>query len=966
MACANCGTDNPGGASFCMGCGSALATACSSCGTELPPNAAFCFSCGAQVGAPAAAAARQGATAEADEGLRRYIPPELLNKLEFAAESGTMQGERRTVTMLFCDVKGSTSAARNLDPEEWADIMNGAFEHLIAPVYRYEGTIARLMGDAILAFFGAPIGHEDDPERAVLAALAILDEIEPYKAAIRRDWGIDFDVRVGINTGLVVVGAVGSDLRVEYTAMGDAVNLAARMEQTAAPGTIQITGTTRSLIDKLFEFEDLGGVEVKGHDDPVAAFRVLGAQERPDTIRGIEGLEAPLIGRDAEMAALRDAIDALSTGGQGRIISVTGEAGVGKSRLVADLKSALPDGVAWHEGRSLSYETESPYSPVRRMLLSLMGLSGGEPSAEVWRKVESAVAAALPGRVADVAPFVAWMLETEPPTELAHRTAYLKPPQLRSESFRAIIELIEGLAATAPLVIAFEDLHWADPASLDLVRELLGVADRARLSLVLMFRPRREDGSWEIHETVERDRPHLYTHVALLPLAESETRELVAALLAVDGLDEANRRIILDKSEGNPFFVEEIIRSMIDTAIVAHDGSKWVATGAQSEFSVPDNLSALLVTRLDRLDERCRRVAQAASVVGRQFQYDELAATLPDIAGLDDALVDLQRRDIVREVTRIPKRRYRFKHALLQEAAYDTVLLKQRTQLHGALADFLERLHPERSGDIADHLVKSRQMGRALPYLVAAGESAAAGYALPVAVARFEQALTTMDETTPSPLLRRTLEGLGKTREYLFDFPGAAEAYERLRIEGEQRGDVAMRISGMNKRGLVRGFFFAERQQALDDLVSAEEMAREADDGTGLVEACINQCYLRTGYAEFDEVEYYMAEVARLGDEMGDTEPTLFGMAHFANTLAFLTRFDEALEAAEKLLARAEEEGNLHYQAEMLTFAIPTCHARNGDFAAAMAAVERGMEIAQRIGDRTSEAYAATFQGKVA
>ena len=297
MACANCGTDNPGGASFCMGCGSALATACSSCGTELPPNAAFCFSCGAQVGAPSAAAARQGATAEADDGLRRYIPPELLSKLEFAAESGTMQGERRTVTMLFCDVKGSTSAARELDPEEWADIMNGAFEHLIAPVYRYEGTIARLMGDAILAFFGAPIGHEDDPERAVLAALAILDEIEPHKAAIRRDWGIDFDVRVGINTGLVVVGAVGSDLRVEYTAMGDAVNLAARMEQTAAPGTVQITGATRALVDRLFEFEDLGGVEVKGHPDPIEAYRVAGVLERPDSLRGVEGLNSPLIGR---------------------------------------------------------------------------------------------------------------------------------------------------------------------------------------------------------------------------------------------------------------------------------------------------------------------------------------------------------------------------------------------------------------------------------------------------------------------------------------------------------------------------------------------------------------------------------------------------------------------------------------------------------------------------------------------
>ena len=256
-----------------------------------------------------------------------------MKKLQAARDQGGMIGERRVVTMLFCDLKGSTAAAEQLDPEDWTEIMNGAFTHMIKPVYRYEGTIARLMGDALLAFFGAPIAHEDDPRRAILAGLDIVESISPYRDQVRERYGVDFDVRIGINTGLVVVGAVGSDLRMEYSALGDAINLAARMEQTAQPGTLQVAHDTYKLVKNLFEFRPLGGVEVKGKSEPVLAYQALGRKFEAGQVRGIEGLHAAMVGRDAELLALRQIMTDLKQG-LGRIVLVLGEAGLGKTRLI--------------------------------------------------------------------------------------------------------------------------------------------------------------------------------------------------------------------------------------------------------------------------------------------------------------------------------------------------------------------------------------------------------------------------------------------------------------------------------------------------------------------------------------------------------------------------------------------------------------------------------------------------------
>lgn len=962
MQCPKCSSDNPDGAKFCMSCGTTLARKCPSCSADVPEKAKFCLECGTKL--------EDGSSSKSEQNLRRFIPPELLSKLESAQQAGGMEGERRNVTMLFCDVKGSTAAAEKMDPEEWADIMNDAFEHLIAPVYRYEGTLARLMGDAILAFFGAPIAHEDDPERAVMAALDIIDEVGPLKARIKKQWGIDFDVRVGINTGLVVVGNVGSDLRVEYTVMGDAVNTAARMEQTAKPGTVQIAEDTHKLVSKLFEFEDLGGVDVKGKAEPVQVFRVLGMKERPATTRGIEGLTAPMIGRDKELAELRDAFDCIVKG-RGRIVSVQGEAGLGKSRLITELKEGLEadgvlDQVDWYEGRSLSYETAKTFAPARGIVAALLGIGAGDAPTTRWRRVEDTVRELLPDRVGQIAPFVGTLVEAELPEELVSRVKYLDPGQLRAELFRSLVELFEARAVKRPMVLVFEDLHWADSATIDLALELLRVSERAMLMLVAIFRPRTQEPSWRFHEAAERDHDHRYTAVKLRPLPQDDARALVSSLLAIDGLPESVRQLILDKGEGNPFFVEEVIRSLLDQGLVVRDGKTWRATAEIADVAVPDTLAAVLNTRLDKLEERAKRVVQAASVIGREFRYDELAAILTDVGGLDDSLALLERRALLRETARLPQRMFRFKHSLVQQTTYETLLLKRRRQLHAELAGYLERVQPERVEDLANHFVAARLPDRALPHLLVAGKKALGNYALPEASGAFEQALELLGEDGDIEQTRAALEGLGQAKQLRFDVPGAVDAFNRLVALGESRNDSLSVVSGLNKSAFLEGLFMGQREGAMEKVARSEDLARGDDDQPGLIESSMTRCYLHTGYGEFDTVEHYMRQVAELGEETGAEDPILFGITHLSNSLVCMCRFDEALEQAQIGLKKAKELGNLKYQGELLTFSLCTAHMARGEMEEAVRCLEEGLEIATRIGAHDSVAFATCTQGKIA
>jgi ABC-type oligopeptide transport system substrate-binding subunit len=660
-------------------------------------------------------------------------------------------------------------------------------------VYRYEGTLARLMGDAVLAFFGAPIAHEDDPERACRAALEITAEAAEYAERLEKERGIKgFNVRVGINTGLVVVGEVGSDLRVEYTAMGDAINLAARMESAAEPGTVLITEDTHKLVAPLFETETLGSIQVKGRTDPVCVFRVLSAKEVPGKVRGIAGLESPLVGREAEFAALGEALERVEAA-VGGIVTIVGEAGIGKSRLAAELRREASAGVQWVEGRCLSYGTSIAYLLWLDVLRGLLGVTLEESPRAVRETLRQRVQDLCPGEFEDVYPYLARLMSLRPaegveglPLEqdLVAKLDDMGGLELKTSTFQAIETLIHCAASERPLVLVSEDLHWADPTSIELLKQVLPLTDRAPILFICVFRPEKEHGSWRIRETVARTYGYRHTDLWLQPLSAADSETLVGELLQIEALPPELKERILDVVEGNPFYVEEVIRSLIDQGAIVQDEARghWTATREVAEIPIPDTLQGVLTARIDRLQEEAKGVLQMASVIGRIFLYRILEAIAEEERQLDAHLLTLQREEMIRERARIPELEYIFKHDLTREAAYNGLLKKKRRLFHRQVAEALERLFPGRIeqqlGLLAHHWDRAGDPEKATAYLLRAGDQARLLCAHQEAIDYYQRALASLRERREYELAARTSMKLGLTYHMAFDFRRSRQAYE--------------------------------------------------------------------------------------------------------------------------------------------------------------------------------------------
>ncbi len=999
LICPDCQTPNREAANFCRRCGRLLVDHCPRCQTSVLPDSDFCDHCGLALSPAAALGWAQagsdrsqsktppqtqhlslasqseapspfpqeslvlatGPSPGPESHLDQYIPKELRDKLETARVQGGMAGERRVVTMLFCDVKGSTAAAEQLDPEEWTEIINGAFEHMIRPVYKYEGTVARLMGDGILAFFGAPIAHEDDPQRAVLAGLDIVSGIHSYRESVIQRYDIDLDVRVGINTGMVVVGAVGSDLRMEYTAMGDAINLAARMEQTALPGTVQIAQPTYKVVGPLFEVEALGGITVKGKEEPVPAYRVLGRKDQARQLRGIEGRRSPLVGRDLELKTLQETF-AAALQGIGRIVCVIGEAGLGKSRLINEAKKSLSTGreLDWLETGSLSYETAQPYALFQRLIRRLNDIKSSDPSELTREKLAgqmSALDEAFHQRALRVFEAL-FNLESD-----------VGESRLEGEAFkRELYEVMPALwrqrFATQPAVLVFEDIHWSDPASIDLLLHLFPLTAEIPLVILCVFRPERQGAVWRIKTTADADYHHRYSEINVRPLSNGQVNEMVDHLLAIADLPGDLRERILERASGNPFFVEEVVRSLIDSgAVVAKeqmaDGQLltiWQASGDARQIDIPDNLQSLLAARIDRLEEDTRLILQIAAVIGRTFYRRVLEALDGSGDGtgiqIERQLNLLLRLEMIREATRLPELEYKFSNPLTQEVAYQTILHRRRRELHCRVGQAIEALFPgqltELAPRLAYHFSEGKMPEKAFEYTMLAGETAARLYANVEAVGHYGRALALLDEVDAS---HEQLTALyirhGRALELLSLYPEALENYEAMLTTAREKGDRLLEFDALVAQATIRAtpnqVFDAEIGDRLNQ--EALELARELNqkpmEAKILWNLMLRQLwgeFNHAGAVEYGEAAMKVARKAGLTAELGKILNDL-GSAYLG-----IGEPERALQMMEEARTFLEQEQNLPLLALNFTNSAMV-HFFAGDSETALRLLEESQQI---------------------
>ncbi|HJW22979.1 MAG TPA: adenylate/guanylate cyclase domain-containing protein [Candidatus Limnocylindrales bacterium] len=592
---------------------------CPRCDATVAPDARFCASCGQALDSPT----------ERDEAIHQRLsaaaPAPLVEKMRTAR----LTGERKPVTALFVDVVGSTALAERMDPEDWTAMMNQAFDLMSRAVFHYEGTIAQLQGDALVAFFGAPVAHEDDPERAILAALDMIEATAEFARELKQEHGIDFRIRAGINTGPVLVGNVGTDLRYEYTALGDAMNTAARMQAAAQPGTTLVTEATLRLVPEAFEAEDLGPIEVKGKSEPVHAHRILGRRVTPGRRRGLEriGLDSPMVGRDEPLRQLTD-LFAIAAAGRGRVAFVIGEPGIGKSRLLVELRRrAEADGAGWIEGRCVSYGRNLPYHLLIDLVRSALGIPFIASDAEARATLDRRVAELLGGEAADSVPYLAHLLALPLRPDEGGATK-IPPDVLQGRYTAATHRVLRALASQHPLVVVVEDLHWADPASVAVLRQLLPLAAQLPILAIGALRAETDSAGWELYTTARETFGAAMTEIRLEPLDTSESRQLVANLLEIESLPDQIRDLILSRAEGNPFFVEEVVRMLVERAVIVERGDRWVATDRIGSVDIPETLHGLLLARIDQLPESAKRSLRTAAVIGRQFPVRVLVEVL--------------------------------------------------------------------------------------------------------------------------------------------------------------------------------------------------------------------------------------------------------------------------------------------------------------------------------------------------
>lgn len=829
MLCSMCQHPNDEQARFCNQCGQPLDTRCPACNTLNGVGARFCSQCGQPLTPPTILvqplAGHPPTLEEKLDRLQRYLPAHLADKI--LAQRGRLVGERKLVTVLFADLVGYSTLSAQMGEEALFTLMDDLYEQLIHAVHRFEGTVNELTGDGIVAFFGAPLAVEQAPQRAVRAALALQEVLSGINDRIAPAYGLQLQLRVGLNTGPVIVGTVGNNLRMDYKAVGHTVNLAARMEQTAAPGTIQLTAQTYKLVAGYFDCEDLGLLNLKGLPEKVRAYRVTGEQ------RGRARLEVArergftrLVGRQRELDMLQQRF-ALAQGGRGQAVSIIGDAGLGKSRLLYEFRQTVRDtACTWLDGRCHPYGTALAYGPIVEVLKQHMHLDASDRNEDIGAKVRHGLESLDPTLLA-TAPYLFHLLAAETDGAIPPD---LSPEAIKHHIFEALRQLMEASAARQPLVLAIEDLHWIDPTSTECLTFLLEHLAGAQVLLVCTYRPDFAS-LWS--------RKSYHRVITLTPLAAEESTQMLTALLGTPRIQGTLASLVLDKADGVPFFLEELVKSLQETGAIVRQDEQWRLTPGATTVPVPETVEEVLMARIDRLPEGARSVLQIGAVLGREGDR----ALLQEVVGLPEQelaahLSALAEAELLYTRSLPPQTAYLFKHAFTQDAAYHSLLTTRRCALHHRVAVTLEALFADRleeyAGQLAYHYCEAMQedeVDKAMAYAMRAGERSMALPAYTEAIRFYHMALlalqrqASVDEAQHSTLLL----ALGEAQRKASDLLPALETFRQAAESARRSGSAEHFTRAALEFELTtwRGLLFTE--EAVHLLRQALRMLGEAD-----------------------------------------------------------------------------------------------------------------------------------------
>ncbi|MFH1469119.1 MAG: adenylate/guanylate cyclase domain-containing protein [Pseudomonadota bacterium] len=678
------------------------------------------------------------------------------------------QAERRQATVLFAEVSGFDALAERMPAEELTEIMNACFERMGAVITAYEGRIDKFIGETVMAVFGAPVAVEGAPARALRATLVMRETVQVF--CRERDLAVPLRLRAGVNTGTVLAGAVGTREQRQYTVMGDTVNLASRLQGLAELDRILVgPGTHRATVDD-FAYRRVGPVDVKGKAHPVLIHELLSERTGAGTRRAERG-RSRMVGRGRELSHLAQAVRDLREG-QGGLVLVSGEAGIGKSRLLAELQQ-LPicAEVTVLEGRGLSMGRNLSFHPFVDLFRNWARLTDQDRDDLAVRKLSRLLGGIDPDSRAEVLPFILTLMGLPVPEEHAERMAEIEAEGLERKVQRTVGGLLARASAARPLLLCFEDLHWADASTLELLGSLAPITERHPILLMLVFRPGYDDVLAPLYQAIESDRELNHSIVSLQPLDATGSQQLMDGLLPVEGLPAALRASILERSGGNPYFIEEVLRGLVDQGAVEQRPSGWVVTDRIADIEIPMSISDVIMARIDRLEPSAREVLRTASVLGRAFFYRVLADLLPSSGGLAEHLEVLVDSQILRHRTRQEELEYLFKHALAQEVAYSSLLLPERRELHLRAAHAIESTFAHRLSDfygmLAWHYSCAEELDQAEEYMLKAGQEATRASASSEALHYYQRALelySRHDRANRDPArLVRIEESLGRT-----------------------------------------------------------------------------------------------------------------------------------------------------------------------------------------------------------